>query len=73
MSVKYRYVGPGEFMNVPATDITEDQFDRMPADHRRIVLRSGAYEPVKSEPNNAKPVKPKGEAGKGDESKNGGA
>lgn len=46
MSVKYTYVGPGKFLNVPAEDLTEEQFERMPADLRRIVLHSGAYEPV---------------------------
>lgn len=51
-AVAWRYTGERRWMAVPARDITAEEFERMPADRRRIILHSGDWTPVEpaSEP-----------------------
>lgn len=45
--MKYRYKGPGRLYDVPAKDLTEDEFNAMTLTSQRRARESGLYTEVK--------------------------
>ena len=44
--VRYRYVGPDRFANVPTEDLTDEMFDRLPLEARLDVEANASYQLV---------------------------
>lgn len=71
--VKYRYKGPGRLYDVPAKNMTEDEFKAMPLTSQRRARESGLYTEVET-PKPAKEPAPKSaekSSQKADEKKDG--
>lgn len=47
---RYRYKGPDTFHGVPARDLTEDEFNRLPVLRQLDVKANASYVEVKPEP-----------------------
>ena len=65
--MKYRYKGPGRLYDVPAKDMTEEEFAAMPLTSQRRARESGLYTEVKP----AGKPDPKAAEKKADEKKDG--
>lgn len=51
--ILYRYVGPDRFPGIPAADLTQEDFDRLPVLRQLDVKANASYELVEPE---AKPA-----------------
>lgn len=41
--MKVKFIGGGYFIGIPARDLTEDEWNAIPKDEQKAILKSGIY------------------------------